>query len=112
VEITFKDNKLLKVFNSQKDLIRSYGKECAARIRRRLDDIAAAPSLETLRPPFPGRCHELKADKKGQLSLDLQHPYRLLFEPCGEGVQKKEDGGLDWSSVKAVRILDVEDTHG
>lgn len=91
--------------------MRAFGKECAARLRRRLDDLAAAPSLETLRPPFPGRCHELKADRKGQLSLDLQHPYRLLFEPCGEGVKQKEDGGLDWSSVKAIHILEVEDTH-
>jgi plasmid maintenance system killer protein len=111
VEIIFKDSKLEKVFNSQKDLIRSYGKERASRIRRRLDDLAAAPSLETLRPPFPGRCHELKADRKGQLSLDLGHPFRLLFEPCGDGILQKPDGGLDWNSVKAVRILEVEDTH-
>lgn len=112
MQIVFKDKKLEKIFNAQKDLVRSYGKESAARIRRRLDDMAAAPSLETLRPPFPGRCHELKADRQGQLSLDLQHPYRLIFEPFGDGVKKKADGGLDWSSVKAVRIIEVEDTHG
>ncbi|NJM09940.1 MAG: killer suppression protein [Bdellovibrionaceae bacterium] len=112
MQIIFNDRKLEKVCNSQKDLVRTFGKECAARIRRRLDDLAAAPSLETLRPPFPGRCHELKADRQGQLSLDLQHPYRLIFEPIGEGVKRKDDGGLDWSSVQAVRVLDVEDTHG
>lgn len=111
MEITFKDNKLQKIFNTQKDLVRTYGKDCASRIRRRLDDIAAAPSLETLRPPFPGRCHELKADRQGQLSIDLQHPYRLLFIPGGEGIKQKDDGGLDWSSVKSVCILGVEDTH-
>lgn len=112
VEITFKDKKLQKIFNTQKDLVRTYGKVCASHIRRRMDDILAAPSLEALRPPFPGRCHELKADRQGQLSLDLQQPYRLLFIPSGEGIKQKEDGGLDWNSVKAVCILEVEDTHG
>lgn len=96
----------------QKDLVRVFGKSCASRIRRRLDDLSAASSLEILRPPFPGRCHELKADRKGQLSLDLEHPHRLIFEPTGEGITKKEDGGLDWSTVKAIQIIEVEDTHG
>lgn len=61
---------------------------------------------------LPGRCHELKGDRKGQLSLDLEHPLRLIFMPSDESVIKKEDGGLDWCSVKAVEIIDVEDTHG
>ncbi len=111
VQITFKDNKLQKACNSQRDIVRVFGKDCGTRLRRRLDDLAAAANLEMLRPPFPGRCHELKADRKGQLSLDLQHPYRLLFEPYGEGIKYKEDGGLEWNSVTAVRILGVEDTH-
>ena len=112
VEIVFKDKKLRAICNTQKEMVRSFGKDCAARLRRRLDDLAAASSLEVLRPPFPGRCHELKADRQGQLSLDLKHPDRLLFEPFGDGVKQKADGGLDWNSVKAVQILEVEDTHG
>jgi len=92
-------------------MIRAYGKDGASKLRRRLDDLAAAASLEVLRPPFPGRCHELKGDRKGQLSLDLSHPYRLVFLPTGDGVQKKEDGGLDWNSVRAIEVLGVEDTH-
>jgi len=110
VEVTFKDKKLHKICNSDADLQRKYGKPCARKFRARLDDLAAAPTLETLRH-LPGRCHELKADKKGQLSLDLDHPLRLLFEPSGDGVKTKDDGGLDWNSVSAVQILGVEDTH-
>ena len=57
-------------------------------------------------------CHELIGNKKGFLSLDLKHPYRLIFEPFNDDIKKKADGVLDWSSVKAVRIVGVEDTHG
>ena len=60
---------------------------------------------------MPGRCHELKGNKKNQLSLDLKHPLRLIFEPSSQDIQRKEDGGLDWSSVNAVEIIGVEDTH-
>ena len=69
-------------------------------------------SLEDLRPPFPGRCHELIGDRGGQLSLDLDHPYRLIFEPANDPIPCKTDGGLEWKDVTAVEIVGVEDTHG
>lgn len=50
-------------------------------------------------------------DRALQLSLDLDHPYRLIFEPANEPIPTKPDGGLDWNKVTAVRILGVEDTH-
>lgn len=84
---------------------------CARKIRARLDDLHAAAILEVIRL-LPGRCHELKGNRQGQLSLDLEHPLRLIFVPTGDGIQYKEDGGLDWSSVRAIEITDVEDTHG
>ncbi len=58
-----------------------------------------------------GRCHELKGDKKGLLSLDLEHPLRLIFEPSNKDINKKNDGGMDWNLVNAVKIIDVENTH-
>ena len=110
MEITFKNKKLQKVCHSEKALIKTYGKNCARKIRIRLDDLQAAPNLEVFKT-LSGRCHELKGDKKGVLSLDLEHPLRLLFEPTNEDVKKKADGGMDWNLVNAVQIIDVEDTH-
>lgn len=60
---------------------------------------------------LPGRCHELKGNKKGQLSLDLKHPLRLIIEPANIDAEQKEDGGLDWASVTGIMIIDIEDTH-
>lgn len=61
---------------------------------------------------LPGRCHELTGDRKGELAVDLRGPYRLVFEPADNPPPVKEDGGLDWRRVTAVRILEVEDYHG
>lgn len=110
MEITFKNNKLHKLCNSDTALTKKYGPVCARKMRSRFDDLFAAASLDIF-VNLPGRCHELKGDKKGQLSLDLEHPLRLIFEPANEDVRKKPDGGLDWTSVNVVRIISVEDTH-
>lgn len=80
---------------------------------RRIQELRAAQSLGDLWPPYsgPGRCHELRGNRADQLCLDLDLPYRLIFEPAHEPKPQRPDGGLDWSRVTCVRILGVEDTH-
>ena len=108
--ITFAKGKLAREANDFRLLVRIYGERRAKPIRHRLDEMRAADSLADLRT-LPGpRCHELHGDRKGQLSVDLDHPYRLLFVPA-EPVPYRSDGGLDWTRVEAVVILGVEDTH-
>jgi hypothetical protein len=36
---------------------------------------------------------------------------RLLFIPDQNPMPRKEDGGLDWTQVIAVKIVGVRDTH-
>ncbi|MBW4486505.1 MAG: hypothetical protein KME12_01815 [Trichocoleus desertorum ATA4-8-CV12] len=110
MDIVFKDSKFEEECNNQNLLEKRHGQNRAKRIRRRLDDLRAATVLEDMRY-LPGRCHELKYDRAGQLSLDLDHPYRLIFEPADEPIPTKPDGGLDWTKVTAVTILGIEDTH-
>ena len=67
--------------------------------------------LEDLRN-LPGpHCHELHGNRAEQVSLDLDHPYRLIIVPANASTPRKADGGLDWKSITAVRIIGVEDTH-
>jgi proteic killer suppression protein len=67
--------------------------------------------LEDLRDLPQARCHELHGKRKGQLSVDLDGPYRLVFKPANDPLPKKSDGGLDWTRVTAIMIIGVEDTH-
>ncbi len=110
MDILFSSEKLQKEFNNQKRLVKRHGPNRVKRIRRRLDDLRAASVLEDMRN-LPGRCHELKGDRSGQISLDLDHPYRLIFETANDPIPRKTDGGLDWTAITAVVIIGVEDTH-
>ena len=75
--------------------------------------LETALNLGDFLPPYnpPERCHELKMNRKGLFSMDLDHPYRLIFEPDHQPVPKLEDGGTDWHAITAITILGVEDTH-
>ena len=110
MDIVFRTTKLRNECDDFKLLKRRHKEQRAKLIRRRLDDLHAAETLEVMRR-LPGRCHELSGNLKGQLSVDLDGPYRLLFEPAQDPVPAKPDGGLDWSRVTAIRVLGVEDTH-
>jgi proteic killer suppression protein len=53
----------------------------------------------------------LSGDRGGQLSVDLEHPYRLLFIPANDPIPVKQDGGLDWAKVTEIEIVEIVDTH-
>jgi len=115
MDIEFKTKKLEKAFNEGRQLERVHGLLRAKKIRVRMKEFRAATSLMDFWPPKspPGRCHELPEGKRnGQLSVDLDHPYRLIFIPNNNLVVERPEGGLDWSQVTAIKIMGVEDTHG
>lgn len=108
--ISFAKRKLEQEMNDDSRLIRSYGTQQARKIRQRLDDLDAATSLEDMRG-LPGQCEELRANRQGQLSLRLNGNYRLIFEPADDPPAVKDDGGIHWQSVHAIRILEIVDYH-
>lgn len=113
MDISFKNKRLEKAFNAAAQLEKLHGPKRAKKIRLRMEGFRAASSLMDFWPPKSGpeRCHELKGNLKGKLSVDLDHPYRLIFTPNNDAASEREDGGLDWSKVTAIIILGVEDTH-
>jgi plasmid maintenance system killer protein len=111
VEVLFQDRKLEKVCSEDSRLRRKYGVKRAKLFRHRLDQLRRAKNLETMRGAQQARCHELKGNRAGTLAVDLDHPYRLIFEPANDPIPRKADGGLNWREVTIVRILAVEDYH-
>lgn len=110
MEIHFASERLRDECNDTKKRTRKYGKQGSKSLRQRLDDLDAAAALDTMRS-LPGKCHELKGDRKGQLAMTVVGGKRLIFEPVDPESARKPDGGLDWSQVTAIRILCVEDYH-
>jgi proteic killer suppression protein len=106
----FCSSKLEKECSDSKTRRKSFGEERARRLGRRLDDLRAAATLAVMRT-LPGRCHALTGDLKGQIALDLDGPYRLIFEPADEPLPLDGNGSLDWNRVTVIRILRIGDYH-
>ena len=110
MEVTFGQQRLAKQFNSAQAIFRAFGPEAGKQIQRRLVQLEGAMCLDDLRNA-PGHCHELIGNKSGQLSIDLHGPYRLIFVPTADPAPAKADGGLNWSEVNAVIIIEILNTH-
>lgn len=78
--------------------------------KRRLDQLAAAASLEDLRHA-PGKFHELKATRKGQWACSLDGSYRLIFTPQEDPIPTNEDGQYIWIEIEAIEIVEIVDYH-
>ncbi len=114
MNISFQNTKISKSFNEGSQLEKIHGAPRAKRIRIRMAELRAAENLMVFWPPKspPSRCHELTEGKRhGQLSVDLDHPYRLVFVPDHDPIPQMEGGGLDWRKVTAIKIIGIEDTH-
>lgn len=109
MEITFRREKLRRICNDERLLSKEYGRERAAKIQLRLDQLRAARTLSEMAALPAARCHELQGDRRGQLAVDLVHPWRLIFTPVMW--IEKDTGGLDWSRTEAIVIEEIVDYH-
>jgi proteic killer suppression protein len=111
MEITFGSRKMQKLCNSAKEMRARLGDRGMKSLQLRLAQIKAADTLDDLGKVPGARCHELKADRKGQLAVDLVYPRRLVFEPDHNPRPEKPDGGLEWRKVKRVIVIEIVDYH-
>ena len=111
MEIYFRTKKLQKQCSKNKDAVKALGSACAKKLKQRMMELVAADTLSDVSHLPPPRCHELSDNRKGQFSVDLQHPYRLLFIPANEPLPFNNDGGLDTKRITEVEIIEITDTH-
>lgn len=110
MEITFEDKKLRKYANDDRQALKKLGARRAKLYKQRLDDLFDAETLEDTRN-LPGNYHELTNTRKGQWACDLDHPYRLIFEPLENPIPTNDDGQYIWIEIKAVEIIEIVDYH-
>ena len=109
--IYFKTKRLQKICSNTNESIKKLGSKMARKLQQRLMELKAASCLADISKVPPPRYHQLSGDRGGQLSVDLEHPYRLLFILANDPIPAKQDGGLDWAKVTEIEIVEIVDTH-
>jgi len=111
MRVTFTSGKLAKDCSSDRERLRRFGAERARKLKLRLDQMQAAASITELMT-LPGtRCHQLSTDRDEQFSVDLDGPYRLIFEVDVDPVPRRQDAGIDLDAIDAVAVIEIADTH-
>jgi proteic killer suppression protein len=111
LNILFITNELRKRCNDPRLAQRGWGGHRAKLVGRRLDQLKAAPTLADFMPT-PGRPHALHGDREGEFTVDLDGPYRLVFEPADKPLPvSPTTNELIYEQVTSVCIRGVEDTH-
>ena len=96
--------------NDRRALDRKHGRLADA-IRRRLAQLAAFDTLDDVRK-MPGlACHALTGDRAGQIALSVNKNWRLILELPDAAEVRKPDGGLDFSRIDCVRVIEIVDYH-
>ena len=106
--VSFGDKKIAKI-SDPKECTKNYGLSMKKIIHRRLNELHAAPSLETMRGV--GDCHELQGNMKGCFAVDLQGPYRMVFQPANSNPPYTENNMVVWGKITEVEVIDIIDYH-
>ena len=112
MDIFFRSRKLKRVCEDPKAMREKLGQNRAKKLRQRMAELKAADVLADISHLPPPRLHELIGQQKGMFSVDVAHPYRLLFIPADDPVPTKADGGIDLKAVESIEIVGIADTHG
>ena len=110
MKVEFPDAGLKKACEDKATRQRQYQKAAADKLATRLDDLAAAASMETMRQ-LPGSWEELTGNRRGQFSCRLDKKLRLVVRPSKQPPPTKPDGGLDWAAIDAITVVEVVNYH-
>ena len=111
MHIFFKTRKLQKICSESTSAQKHLGTRCGHKLMQRMMELNAAQNLADISRLPPARCHGLTGNRSGQLSVDLEHPYRLLFVVGNNPLPVMKSGGLDWEGVTEIKIIAIVDTH-
>ncbi|PKN04794.1 MAG: killer suppression protein [Deltaproteobacteria bacterium HGW-Deltaproteobacteria-9] len=92
-------------------MVKHLGAKNTRKLKQRLMELGAADTLADISHLPPVRCHELTGKDAGIFSVDVEHPYRLLFMSADDPVPLLADGGIDRKQVKEIEIIEIKDTH-
>jgi len=111
MNIRYQKRKLEKSVESYSAIKKDYG-DRAKKVNQRIDELTAAANLEAMRSIPAANCHELKADRAGEIAVDISPNHRIIFLPDHDPLPRKEDGGLDWILITSIVIAAIgEDYH-
>lgn len=110
MNITFANKQIEKLANNFSKAQKKLGHDRASKFHQRLGELHDTESFDELEF-LPGHYHSLNGNRNGQWACNLDHPYRLVFEPIPQPIPCNEHGTPILSEMKIVEIVEIIDYH-
>jgi plasmid maintenance system killer protein len=109
MEIRFTGDKERRFYQSEKQLVKAYGKPLADKITRRIKEMESFDSVGQLLDSKLGKGHLLDHDYKGCFSVHLNGNYRLISKLIYDN--DSDLSKLNFYKIEIVQIIEVKDYH-
>ena len=106
MNLKYKPKKLEKTVADLSVIKKNYG-TMAKDVNIRINELKHAATLEDMRFLPKANCHELSQNLKGYLAVDVSANHRIIFEPTNQPTPLKAEGGLDWTKVTEITIIEI-----
>lgn len=100
-------NKLTKILESERKVIKAFGKDRGNRIMQRLREFQKADTLSEIAHVPPPRLHTLHGNREGQFAVDVAANFRMIFE----GYDSNDGFTTEESKIVTLSIIEIEDYH-
>ncbi|MHA7293541.1 hypothetical protein [Arthrobacter sp. HLT1-21] len=107
MDVYFKTESLALLLGNDRNRVREFGSDGAAKIDLRLQQLASAPTLEEMKV-MPGRCRELNPHPAGFFTIDVLPHCQLTFHPSGLDGYKQPRIGREWNSIDSITVSDYQ----
>ena len=104
--ISFETTKLRTICESSEEADAEFGQEIANRLRTRLADLAAAPSVGELPHGLPAA---IRLNGMEAWALRVSEALRIAFVVNHAKHQGGVVGRIEWEKVRRVKLIDISD---
>ena len=110
MELTFANRELRDLCLNDHLARKSFSDDVAEKLKARLADFAAVSFVSDLFV-LPGNVRELTGARRGQMVVNLSDGEQLIFQSGHIKERALASGEVDWSRIRRVKILGVENGH-
>lgn len=110
MELAFADRSFRDLCLNEPLAIQALGRPLAEKLKSRLADFAAAFVVSDLFM-LPGKPRELADGRRGHMVTDLINKQQLIFQSGHMKPRVLISGDIDWSQVRRILIIGLENGH-
>ena len=80
MELEFKSSKIKKQCEDPSIAQKEFGTKIGFKLTQRVRELEGATCLQDIKCIKPARLHRLEGKRQHQYAVDLEHPFRLVFD--------------------------------